>query len=48
MLKFQDNDLRIEYTGKIHGDEISFKRKVGDFANEDFVAKRVANANATH
>jgi len=39
-LKFGDNDLRIEYTGKIHGDEISFKRKVGDFATEEFVAKR--------
>jgi hypothetical protein len=42
MLKFQDNDIRIEYTGKIHGDEISFTRKVGDLATEDFVAKRVA------
>lgn len=42
MLTFQDNDIRIEYTGKVHEDEISFKRKVGDIANEDFVAKRVA------
>lgn len=41
-LKFQDNDLRIEYTGKINGEEISFKRKVADFATEDFVAKRNA------
>jgi hypothetical protein len=39
-LKFNDNDIRIEYTGKIKGDEISFHRKVGDFATEDFVAKR--------
>jgi hypothetical protein len=39
-LKFGDNDLRIEYTGTIKGNEISFKRKVGDFATEDFVAKR--------
>lgn len=39
-LKFGDNDIRIEYTGKIKGDEITFKRKVGDFANEDLVAKR--------
>ena len=40
-LKFDDNDIRIEYTGKISGDEIKFHRKVGDFAEEDFVAKRV-------
>jgi hypothetical protein len=43
-LKFNDNDVRIEYTGKIKGDEISFHRKVGDFATEDFVAKRGAAA----
>jgi hypothetical protein len=43
-LKFQDNELRIEYTGKIAGDEIKFHRKVGDFAEEDFVAKRVKEA----
>jgi len=42
-LKFQDNDSRIEYTGKIHGDEISFTRKVADFATEEFVAKRGAS-----
>ena len=40
-LKFDDNDIRIEYTGKVSGDEIKFHRKVGDFAEEDFVAKRV-------
>jgi len=39
-LKFNDNDIRIEYTGKIKGDEISFHRKVADLATEDFVAKR--------
>lgn len=39
-LKFGDNDIRIEYTGKFKGEEISFHRKVGDFATEDFVAKR--------
>jgi hypothetical protein len=39
-LKFGDNDVRIEYTGKIKGDEITFKRKVGDFATEDLTAKR--------
>jgi hypothetical protein len=43
-LKFEDNELRIEYTGKVSGDEIKFHRKVGDFAEEDFVAKRVKEA----
>ena len=37
----QNNEIRIEYKGKINGDEISFTRKVGDFATEQFVAKRV-------
>jgi hypothetical protein len=47
-LKFDDNDIRIEYTGKIKGDDISFHRKVADFATEDFVAKRkVAGAMPT-
>jgi hypothetical protein len=45
-LKFGDNELRIEYTGKITGDEIKFHRKVGDFAEEDFTAKRVKEASA--
>ncbi|MFZ0827738.1 MAG: hypothetical protein WAO02_09980 [Verrucomicrobiia bacterium] len=40
-MKFQDNDIRIEYTGKITGDEIKLHRKVGDFAEEDLVIKRV-------
>ncbi len=46
-LKFQDQDIRIEYSGKISGDEIKFHRKVGDFAEEDFVAKRVKAADAS-
>lgn len=45
-LKFGDNDLRIEYTGKLNGDEIKFHRKVGDVAEEDFVAKRVKAGDA--
>ena len=40
-LEFEGNDIRIEYTGKISGDEIKFHRKVGDVAEEDFTAKRV-------
>jgi len=46
-LKLQDQDIRIEYSGKISGDEIKFHRKVGDFAEEDFVAKRVKAADAS-
>jgi len=45
-LKFDDNDIRIEYTGKVSGDEIKLHRKVGDFAEEDLVAKRVKEAAA--
>ncbi|MGD0253164.1 MAG: hypothetical protein ABSC01_10765 [Verrucomicrobiota bacterium] len=45
-LKFDDNDIRIEYTGKVSGDEIKFHRKVGDVAEEDFVAKRVKASEA--
>ena len=41
MLKFQDNDLRIEYKGKITGNEIKLTRKVGDVATEELVAKRI-------
>jgi hypothetical protein len=45
-LKFDDNDIRIEYTGKIAGDEIKFTRKVGDFGSEEFTAKRVKETDA--
>jgi hypothetical protein len=41
MLDFQGNPVTITYTGKLAGDEIKFTRKVGDFATEEFVAKRV-------
>ena len=37
---FQGNELRIEYKGKVAGDEIKFTRNVGEFATEEFVAKR--------
>jgi len=48
MLKFQDNEVRIDYTGKVSDNEIKFTRKVGDFATEEFAAKRVeAGAPAT-
>jgi hypothetical protein len=32
--------VRIEYTGTVKGDEIAFTRKVGEFATEQFVARR--------
>ena len=41
MFKFQDNEVRINYTGKVSNNEIKFTRKVGDFAAEEIVAKRV-------
>lgn len=40
-LNFDGNELRIEYKGKVSGDEIKFSRNVGDVATETFVAKRV-------
>lgn len=40
ILNFQDNELRITYTGKILGDEIKFTRKVGDFGSSEAPAKR--------
>jgi enterochelin esterase-like enzyme len=39
--KSQDNEVRIDYTGKVSDNEIKFTRKVGDFATEEFAAKRV-------
>lgn len=39
-MTYQGMTIRIEYTGKITGDEIKFTRKVGEFATEDLVAKR--------
>jgi len=44
MLQFQDNEIRIRYTGKVGTNEIAFTREVGDFAKEEFKATRVALA----
>ena len=41
LYKFQDNEVRIDYTGKVADNEIKFTRKVGDIATEEFVAKRI-------
>ena len=40
-LRFNDVDLLITYSGELDGDEMKLTRKVGDFATEDFVAKRI-------
>lgn len=40
-LTFQGNAIRVDYKGILAGDEIKFTRKVGDFATEELVAKRV-------
>jgi enterochelin esterase-like enzyme len=44
--KFQDNEIRIEYQGKLSGDEIKFERKVGDFGTENLTAHRIAAPKA--
>ncbi|MGC3959970.1 MAG: alpha-L-arabinofuranosidase C-terminal domain-containing protein [Verrucomicrobiota bacterium] len=46
MLEFQENQIRITYTGKVSasGDEIKITREVGDFAKEEVVARRDAVA----
>ncbi len=42
MLRFQDNEIRITYTGRLSadGNEIKFTREVGEFAKEEIVARR--------
>ncbi len=40
-MTYMDMAIRIEYTGKLAGDQIKFTRKVGEFATEEAVATRV-------
>ena len=41
-LKIQDQDIRVEYTGKFTSDdELKLMRKVGEYATYEIVAKRV-------
>jgi len=40
LLKIQDNEIRITYTGKTSGNEIKFTRKVGDFGSSEATANR--------
>jgi enterochelin esterase-like enzyme len=46
MRKFQDNEVQIDYTGKVSDNEIKFTRKVGDFGTTEFIAKRFLAATA--
>jgi hypothetical protein len=39
-LKYQEQEVRIEYKGKIDGDEIKFTRTVMEGITEELVAKR--------
>ena len=45
-LKFQENEVRVTYEGKLTGDELKLTRHVGEFATEELVAKRVKPAPA--
>jgi len=49
MLNFQDNEIRITYTGKVSadGNEIKFTRAVGDLAKYEIIAKREQGATST-
>lgn len=40
VIRFQDNEMRIVYTGSVGADGIAFSRKVGDFGTSDFKAAR--------
>ena len=42
MLNFQGNELRMTYQGKLADNEFKFTREVGEFAKEEFIAKREA------
>jgi enterochelin esterase-like enzyme len=40
--RFQDNEFRIQYTGRVGDRSIRFTRKVGDFGSQEFEATRVS------
>ena len=40
-LDFDGQQVRIDYKGKVSGDEMKLTRQVGEFATEEVVAKRV-------
>jgi len=45
-LKFDDNEIRIVYTGTVQTNEMKLKREVGDLATEEIVAKRASDTPA--
>ncbi len=45
-VKFQGQDVRVDYKGKVAGDEIRFTRTVDGSIKEEMVAKRVKESNA--
>jgi hypothetical protein len=40
-MTYQGMAIRIEYSGKLAGDELKLTRKVGEFATEELVVKRI-------
>jgi len=40
-MNFDGQEVRIDYKGKVSGDEMKLTRQVGEFATEELVAKRV-------
>ena len=44
--KIQENEIRIEYAGKVGPDGIRFTRSVGQFGSQEFLATRLADASA--
>lgn len=46
MRQIQDNEIRIEFTGKVNDKGIKFTRKVGDFGSQESDATRVAAATS--
>jgi len=40
VMKFQGNEMRVEYTGKIGDDDIAFTRKTGEFGTSEFKAAK--------
>ena len=45
-VKFQGQDIRVDYRGKVAGDEIKFTRTVAESIKEELVARRVKETNA--
>jgi len=48
LLRIQDNELRVTYSGKVANDEIRFTRQVGDLGKSEAVAKRGSAEASAH